>query len=185
MKYFKKIKLSCASLITEFAINDTLVKLQNRNWDSQLQIRHVLPEDLQNTINDELSIIKIPNMLYCQTYLRKQNNIQSIHVDGTKDGLIHAAINIPLIGVSSNRYNWYSGNYELKHVYKSNLSYHDIVWRSPPVLADTIELNETYLIRVDAPHSAVAGPSERWIFTMRFCGNPSFEELYNSIINNE
>lgn len=146
----------------------------------QLQVRHILPDELKNIINRELNSKGIPNILYCQTYLRKQNHVQGIHVDGDNE-LIKCAINIPLVGCAGSKYNWYSGKYILTRITKYDLIFHDVRWLENPILGASIEFDDIYLIRVDAPHSAVAGPEERWVFTMRFNDNPSFDDLYDSL----
>lgn len=180
MQYFKKINLNCAELIKEFAIADTIMQVQDKKYIFQLQIKHSLPSELKNIINAELHSYGIPEVLYCQTYLRHPNHVQGIHIDGDSQ-LISCAINIPLKGCANSKYNWYDGDYKLNRTDKNGLIFHDIKWTNKPIMAATVNLNDTYLIRVDAPHSAVAGPEERWIFTMRFHGNPPFDELYDKL----
>jgi hypothetical protein len=180
MQYFKKINLECADQIKAFAINDTINQIQNKKWSLQLQVRHILPDGLRNIINYELNSKGIPDILYCQTYLREPNHIQGIHVDGDKE-LIKCAINIPLVGCAGSKYHWYSGKYMLGRVVKHGLIFHNVMWLENPIVDASIEFDGIYLVKVDAPHSAVAGPEERWVFTMRFNDNPSFDDLYNSL----
>lgn len=180
MQYFRKINLKCAEQIKEFAIADTIKQVQDRKFNCQLQVRHSLPSELKNIINCELSNIGIPEVLYCQTYLRQPNHIQGIHIDGDSQ-IISCAINIPLKGCADSKYNWYDGDYQLERVSRLGLIFHDIKWSTKPVMSATVNLDDAYLIRVDAPHSAVAGPEERWVFTMRFNGNPLFDDLCNKL----
>jgi hypothetical protein len=47
-----------------------------------------------------------------------------------------------------------------------------------PSVAATVELNQPYLLNVGTPHRSEANKTEdKWVFTMRFYGNPTFEML--------
>lgn len=178
MKYFCKVNLPSHLLIQEFAINDIEIKIKNINSiGDQIRIKHNISGELLDVINDDLKNIGLPNLLYAQSYIRKKNTKQRIHVDGL-DELISLAINIPLKGTKNSKFNWYDGDYKLVNTIQGDLYFYNVVWNSPPILVESLEILEPHLIRVDKPHNAVSSLEEdRWIFTMRFENNPSNHTL--------
>lgn len=181
--YFKKINLSCEEKIRKFAILD--IESQNIDTDkvtTQIKVNHILPLDLKNEINQELNNFGIPEVLYCLSYIRPKNHFQGIHLDGTDSTIIHSAINIPLKGSKGSYHIWYSGDYETALVKLDSNVYHRIIWKDKPIEADRLEIDSSYLVRVDAPHSAQSSMNEdRWVFTMRFKYNPAFEDLIGKL----
>jgi hypothetical protein len=142
-----------------------------------------LPKDLLTTVNNELNSFGISDILYCRYYNRPKQSTQFIHVDGQPDLFLHCAINIPIGGGSDSKFIWYKGDFELVPVNltATNQTAFDIKWNSTPSIAESIEMIDgCYLVRIDQPHQAVASStSNRSVFTIRFKGNPSFEEIYD------
>jgi hypothetical protein len=183
--YFKKINIKAENSIRSFAISDINRFLSSTPWNNtQTRIKHKLPDEILNSVNEELNSYGIPKILYCQSYIRKKGNCQGIHIDGTNGELINAAINIPLQGCNNSKFTWYSGDYDLVERNIGDLYFYNLKWKSVPQVASTLELTDSHLVRVNMPHSAQASFTEdRWIFTMRFVGNPTFEELYEKLPN--
>jgi len=182
MKYFKEINLSCESRIKDFVIKDVKDRLNFDRIENQIRIKHELPKDLLSDLNTELNAINFPALLYCQSYIRIKNNVQRIHIDGFGDKVINAAINIPILGTTNSKHNWYAGDYRLISKNIKGLYFHDVLWKKDPILMDSLELDRPYLVRVNEPHNAIASSDDvRWIFTMRFFNNPTFEYLYDNI----
>lgn len=188
MEYYKKINLKCESLIREFVIKD--LNPPPTNFKDSVKVAHTLPEELLNTVNAELAEYGIPPVWYCQSYLRRKGTWQGIHIDGVKDVNIHVAINLPIQNTEDSKFIWYTGDYhtDIKVGKAQNvnggvipITYHDITFDNLKEAA-SLELNQAHLIRVDRPHRACANEvDDRWIFTMRFKGNPTFEELYEKL----
>jgi hypothetical protein len=188
MEYYKKINLKCEPLIREFVIKD--LDPVPTNFKDSVKVAHTLPDELLQIINSELAEYGIPNVWYCQSYIRLKGTTQGIHTDGVKDLNIHVAINLPIRNTEDSKFTWYSGDYKsgVKTGLAQNTSgtaipitFHDITFQNLQEAA-TIELNQAHLIRVDRPHRATANQvADRWIFTMRFKGNPTFEELYDKL----
>jgi len=181
--YCKKIYLESEESIKSFAISDIakqipIFKILNR----QIKIRHILPDNLLQIVNLELGKYNIPPILYCLSYIRPKNNFQGIHIDGDRNGLISSAINIPLKGNINSYQIWYTGNFTTALVTTENNVYHRIMWEDTPKEAFRAEINQAHLVRVDQPHSAMSNDfEERWVFTMRFQGNPKFDELIKNV----
>lgn len=173
MKYYEKINLKCSEAIRQYAITEIEQKLSiKQNYNAQIRIKHELPIELLEIVNKELASYNISNVLYAQSYLRKKNSKQEIHIDGDNE-LISLAINIPLKGTINSKFNWYDGDYDLIKTKIQDLVFYSIIWKSKPVHVATLELNDSYILRVDVPHNAESSPIEdRWIFTMRFKDNP-------------
>lgn len=188
MEYFKKLDLKCESLIREFVMQQ--VNPMPANIIDSVKISHTLPDELLKTINDELSSYGIPDVWYCQSYIRRRNTVQGIHMDGVPGLNIHAAINLPIKNTEGSKFVWYDGSYATDIATNKTetvaggtepITYHNVQLSNNDVSV-SLELDQAYLIKVDAPHSAWANPhADRWIFTMRFKGNPTFEELYDKL----
>lgn len=143
-----------------------------------------LPDELLKIVNDELSSYNISNIEYCRVYLWPRGSVQNIHVDGV-DKVLHCAINIPLHGGENSKFQWFGGNFNLSpgNLLRTNQKAYYINWLSDPHITESIEIKDgCYLIRIDQPHQAIAAAdSDRWMFTMRFIDNPTFEELYDRL----
>ena len=179
--YFKLIPLDCEEQIRAFAIADIEAQLGASAYvlTSQVRVKHILPNELLEIVNTELSTkYNIPPVEYCQSYLRPKKDIQRAHINGDQNGIRHAAINIPLKGTTGSIYRWLSGTYEMTVKDINGLIFHQLIWMDIPTVADTLELNNPYLINVGTPHRSEANKTEdKWIFTMRFYGNPTFDML--------
>lgn len=178
MIYFKNINLYSTALIQEFVLDDIFQKLKSmEDFSSQVRIKHKFPSNLEKEVNENLKVLNIPPLWYAQSYLRRKNTKQEIHIDGDSE-IISSAINIPLRGANNSKFNWYTGDYKIYRMKHKDIIYQKIQWLTKPILAETLQIDKPYLIRVDKPHSAESSSEEdRWILTMRFKGNPNFDLL--------
>ena len=179
--YFKLIPLDCAEQIKAFAIADIEAQLGASAYvlTSQVRVKHTLPNELSEIVNAELlTKYNIPPVEYCQSYLRPKKDIQRAHVDGDQNETRHAAINIPLKGTTGSIYRWLDGTYETQLKDLDGLIFHNLIWMNIPSVAATLELNDSYLLNVGTPHRSEASKTDdKWVFTMRFYGNPTFDTL--------
>lgn len=186
MEYYKKINLKCEKSIRDYLLD--VVTPPNKITD-QTKISHELPKDLLDIVNTELSSYGIGEILYCQSYLRSAGTVQGIHIDGINFRW-HAAINLPIQNTKGSKFSWYNGAYDIEQKTRytgdgaggvTPITFFEIINQDLKEAA-SIELDQAYLVRVDEPHSATANDiTNRWIFTMRFKGNPTFEELYEKL----
>ena len=184
MMNYKKINLQCLDNLKSYVVNqikDSLLPTGSLTVTSNIV---TLPDDLLNIVNDELSSYNISNIEYCRVYLWPKGSVQTAHVDGSTR-VLHCAINIPLHGGEDSKFQWLEGNFKLvpKNLPHTNQKAYYINWESTPCITESIEIKDgCYLIRIDQPHQAIAAmDSDRWIFTMRFKDNPTFEELYDKL----
>ena len=185
MEYYKKINLKCEQLIRDYLLELVLVPTEIID---QTKIPHQLPKYLLDQVNGELASYGVPEILYCQSYMRAKGTTQGIHIDGVGFKW-HAAINMPIQNTEGSKFNWYKGTYTVGQKTQDTgamggrapITFFELVDKELEVAA-SIELDQAYLIRVNEPHNAVANDlADRWIFTMRFKGNPTFEELYEKL----
>ena len=181
---YKKINLRCLDNLKSYVVNqikDLLLPTGRLTVVTTFVV--TLPDKLLKIINEELSSYSISNIEYCRVYLWKKGSVQTPHVDGS-DEVLHCSINIPLHGGENSTFRWYSGDYDLKldDIGKNQKAY-VVNWNSSPYITESIEIKDgCYLVRIDQPHQAIASAdSDRWVFTMRFKGNPAFEELYDKL----
>jgi hypothetical protein len=184
MIYYKKINLKCLSKLQGYLFNYINSSLQSLEILEVSAPMVVLPDELLNLVNSELNLYKIPDIDYCRIYLWPKGSVQPVHIDGSTT-ILHCAINIPLYGGDHSKFQWYDGSFELVSVnlIKTNQVAYYIKWHTPPRIADSIEIKDgCYLVRIDKPHQAIASAnSDRWVFTMRFKDNPTFEDLYDKL----
>ena len=183
MLRYKKINLNCEDQLKKYLyklIGQTLPGLKLQSGISQLV---TLPDNLLNAVNAELYSYGISDVYYSRIYLWPKGSVQRPHVDGG-DEVLHCSINIPLHGGENSTFRWYSGDYDLKldDIGKNQKAY-VINWNSSPYITESIEIKDgCYLVRIDQPHQAIASKnSDRWVFTMRLKGNPTFEDLYDRL----
>ena len=147
------------------------VKMHNIKEDRRL-IHNIHPELLQQ-INTELNSRGFPALWYCQSYIRPGDQKLVQHVDG-ETYLVHGALNIPVSGTKNTKHTWETGDYTLV----PNVKHFSVKWNSDDKTSTDLELINPCLVRVDVPHSVTGnGIEHRWIITIRFQGNPEFEEL--------
>lgn len=173
LNFSDKIIQHCLNFIRENELEQFLKK--NHQYSTLVHI----PLDLLKEINQDFSILDFPKISYCRLYMRNSTSRQGIHIDGSTDKLVSAAVNIPLKGKGKHIY--YKGNYETILIENHNLVYHHINWKENPEIDEILELTQSYLVRVDRPHQVIGDGSERWAITMRFEGNPKYEDLCSKL----
>jgi len=181
---YKKINLECGTALKTFVLDRITQFLSGTEVTRVMSEIISLPEEMISTINVELKIYNVPAIEYCRVYLRPKNDIQFSHIDGGGE-VLHCAINIPLHGGENSKFQWLGGDYSvsLVNLPTTNQKAFAIKWNSEPTVIESIEMIDgCYLVRIDQPHQAIASAdSDRWVFTMRFKGNPTFEELYDKL----
>jgi hypothetical protein len=181
---YKKISLKCLDDLHTYMVDQIKDSLSPTNKLVITSNVVTLPDKLLKIINDELSSYNMSSIEYCRVYLWPKGSIQTVHVDGS-DKVLHCAINIPLYGGENSKFQWFGGNFKLAPVTlrHTNQQAYYINWMSTPSIIESIEMsNGCYLVKIDQPHRAImSADSDRWVFTMRFKGNPTFEELYDKL----
>jgi hypothetical protein len=186
--YFYPITLRCEEQLRQYAISEIErvhgADVMPKMYKQQLFLWHTFPEDLLNIVNAELAEYGIPEIDYAKSYARKAGNMQGAHIDGKDDYVVSTAINIPLKGAKDSKHVYFEGTYDSKPIHMNGLDFHDLKWSDRPKRVAELELLTPHLVRVDRPHAAYASPTEdRWILTIRFAGNPQFDEVVNRIKN--
>jgi hypothetical protein len=184
MIHYKKINLNCLGELQSYLHSHISTLIPESGISKVISNAIILPVGLLTMVNTELNSYGIPDIEYCRIYLWPKNSIQIPHVDGT-DVITHCAINIPLHGGKNSKFQWLGGEFDLKlvDIVTTTQKAYAVKWRSLLKVIDSVELIDgCYLIRIDQPHQAIASPnSDRWVFTMRFKGNPTFEDLYDRV----
>jgi hypothetical protein len=186
MEFSTPIKLQCEQLIRDWALKDLEAKKATTQLIIKTQYRasHEFPEELLSVVNAELNSYGIPGVMYADSYVRRRASKQYLHVDG-HDFPLFCAINIPLKGTTNSRFEYYGGDYAIVPKLAKGLKWFEPEWYGEPVLKESLELTSAHLVRVDVPHMAVANDEEdRWILSMRFLGNPSYEYVKHCIEKN-
>jgi len=148
----------------------------------QFRAKHDFPDELIDKVNKELNSYGMPNVAWADSYVRRKGSKQYLHIDGQRFPLF-CAINFPLKGTKNSRFEYYGGDYTItQHEGLDNLYWFNTTWTGEPKLIDNLELTKSHLVRVNVPHMAVASAEEdRWILSMRFEGNPTYEYMQECI----
>ena len=108
------------------------------------------------------------------------------HIDYSNDGPVYTSLIIPVEGCKDTHMYWLAGNYNLHQVITPtnsgtyNTSHGRIQWTAPPVVIDRVEINDSPMIAsASIPHSVTSRSdgSYRTILSIRFQGNPTFDEV--------
>lgn len=136
-------------------------------------------------INEILQPLRFPPAITAILFSRPAGIEQPIHVDCTADDdltLVNAALNIPLANADSSAMNWYTGEYTIigkEAVGRDGIKrkYAQVNWNDAPSILDRTYMQAPTLVRVSIPHNVSRSERHREILTVRFAGNPTFDEL--------
>jgi len=155
-----------------------------------------LPDNLVDEINAWNANLGLPKLHYAVLFQKhnlfeKKNN--SIHIDynADYDDVAKCALNVPILNFENTTMSWWKGDYSKKMLYANQscckddkpngdikIPYLDLQWNSEPELEYTYEIeNIPHICKINIPHSVTAPEQFRVVLSMRFEGNPSFEEI--------
>ena len=151
----------------------------------------ILPSDILTTLQDELATYGLPEILNCLVFKRKNFSrplINFVHIDYCQDSneIINASIILPISGCEGTYMYWVEGEYETKFAwYPVQTAFQKITWKSDYNIIKETEITVPTLCRVNIPHDAYNGLNTeyRTIASIRFKGNPSFEEILQKRFN--
>lgn len=145
-----------------------------------------MPDDVERKINLELKEYGLPEATTFVCFKRKMflEQNQVAHVDYSNEyGIINCALIVPVEGCSDTNMYWMDGDFTTQKRIISASSYLGIIWQKSPTVIDSVEIDSVpYLTRVSIPHSVTSrrDGSYRTIVSIRFKGNPSFDEMLKS-----
>jgi len=175
MNLYKEINFQFIPDLIKWVKTDIGKRVKMENIKEDRRLRHDINPALLHEINKELNARGFPSIWYCQSYIRPGDQTLVQHVDG-ETYLVHGALNIPVSGTKNTKHTWQTGDYTLV----PNTLHFSVQWNSDNRTTTDLELLTPCLVRVDAPHSVTGnGIEHRWIITIRFQGNPEFDDLFN------
>jgi len=155
-----------------------------------------IPDNLIEEINSWNNSLGLPDLHYAVLFQKynlfeKKNN--SIHIDYNADynDVAKCALNVPILNFENTSMSWWKGNYSKKILYANQtcckddkpsgdikIPYLDLEWNSEPELEYTYQVEDTpHICKISIPHSVTAPEEFRVVLSMRFKGNPTFEEI--------
>jgi hypothetical protein len=179
MKYFS---VAC----NPFSKNthNRLQKLVDRKILLDTVLLQLLPiDDLRQEINQDLDKydLKIEHVLL---FYRPPALPIGTHVDyfASSNSPCYGSLVLPWVCSSEYLVYWEDGNFDLDLVAEStrdysNIEYYNINWNSEPQVCYEAKINTPIVVRTHVPHGTYSVDSRLLLATVRFAGNPSFEEL--------
>jgi hypothetical protein len=152
----------------------------------------ILPSDILTTLQDELATYGLPEILNCVVFKRKnfpRPLINFAHIDYCQHSqeIINASIILPISGCEGTYMYWVDGEYETRISLAAGqtTAFQQLIWKSDYSIIKETEITVPTLCRVDIPHDAHNGLNTeyRTIASIRFKGNPSFEEILQKRFN--
>ena len=146
-----------------------------------------IPNTVVDQFNLEMSQYGPFVYRHCTVFARPAGQKQSIHVDGNSEsGISNASLNIPIFGGKGTMMHWYGGDYSIQEKDVGTaipvVKYFDLSWNSPAVKIDSLEIKESYFVRVNIPHSVDAPEdTDKATLCIRFRKNPLLEEFHKFI----
>jgi hypothetical protein len=186
MHYFKFFVPSLLEMVD--AVKNQTIKLWDLNGrHKDLIFQPFMPEKITEKFNAELSCYAPYQYKYCTVFARAAGQKQKIHVDGNLlHGMTHMSLNIPVFGGNGTMMHWYTGDYQIVETVTGKESvnkYFELQWNNEPKKINSVEVNESYIVRVDIPHSVDAPLDEdKATLCIRFKKNPTFEDFYAHIM---
>ena len=177
MKYFS---VACNPFSKH--INSQLQKLVDKRMFHDNVLLQLLPiDDLRQDINQDLAKydLKIEHVLL---FYRPTGSPIGTHVDSVADdgGVCNCSLVLPWMCDSGYSVYWEDGDFDL--VLESPKGYRDvkylaIKWNSEHQVCHEAKVNTPVVVRTHVPHGTYSVDSRLLLATVRFAGNPSFEEL--------
>jgi len=174
-RLFVPFKLECEQLLVDFCKKDI-----EEQWDrkSIKLLIHEFPDCIRRILNAELTSKNLPILEGNFSTIRTKKQPGTIHSDGG----FHVGLNIPIFGTRGSSMLWFDGDY-IEFFQETQKTVVTVLkWNSQPKMIGELELLESHLMRVDVPHNVYPNPnSDRAILSIRFEGNPTWEEILERI----
>ena len=188
--------LEVASVVREFEWNDFYDRLRDfgaqfiddataqtqssRTPDTHIVLKRVMPEDLPVFVKQEMGHLAVQHL---QIFWIKARSCGMIHTDGLDR---HCALNIPLRNTDLGIQEWFEhpfteyafrGNGTVSRVTTEEVHQYPLKWDKPAslqlVLKKPTVVNTNMWHRVDNRNN----PNHRYVISLRFKDNPSFEHV--------
>lgn len=141
------------------------------------KISELIIEDVDTAFNRQHKLVE--GMMFCQPSRKVREHI--IHVDGTEENNLDYykfAINIPILNCDQGEMVWYGGDYDLRLVDGQQTvkdvgpglgKYHELVWKSEPVVIHSKIIDTPHIVKIDVPHQVINHSDNfRVMLTTRF-----------------
>jgi hypothetical protein len=179
LKCFEKFKKQTLEYMNQFSGESIYVK------------EVPITAELVELFKQEMAEYGLPGAWNFLSFKRKNfvsENASGTHVDYSKhfNSPVYTSLVIPVEGCENTHMYWMDGDYQLNQVATStnskeqNVAYGKIQWNESPTVVDRVEINDSpMLAKASIPHSVTSRTdgSYRTILSVRFIGNPTFEEV--------
>jgi hypothetical protein len=181
MKYFSIVRNPFST-----GLQNQLKKLVDKNMLTDSVLLQLLPIDgLKHEINAELEKhdLRIEHILL---FYRPASTPIDSHVDLFVDGTVcKSSLVLPWICKDGYSVYWEQGNFDLSRVSPDghdDVEYFEMDWKSNPEVCYQTKIHTPVVVKTDIPHGVYSLDSKLLLATIRFEGNPSFDELCTKLM---
>lgn len=172
MLFFKQIHLTTWSSI------QALARQQLAEWNESREQIFRMPKhgEVFDEVNAELNSLGLPSISIWSIFARGKRNIQDIHVDAaTPTERVHSAIIVPVLGTEGSVFQWFEEPHAVINFPTNDekSTFFKTIYRQQPKPICEVEILSPHIVRVDAPHRAIASShSPRAIVSIKLATNP-------------
>jgi hypothetical protein len=142
-------------------------------------------DDLKDEINAELEKydLKIEHILL---FYRPPSTPIDSHVDLFIDGTVcKSSLVLPWVCKDGYSVYWEQGDFDLSRASPDghkDVEYFEMDWKSKPNICYEAKIHTPVVVKTDTPHGVYSLNSKLLLATIRFEGNPSFNDLCKKLI---
>lgn len=182
MQYTQQVNLKCHDLIVDH-FSKILAEL---NTEESYFERFELPDSMMDIIRAEFAEYDLVPINWWLS-VKKRNVYDfdhthfSVHLDAYPDGTrFNAALIIPIEGYTDAPMIWFDGEFTDEFIMKEDYGYNKITWQNVSnMVIHKEDIVAPTICKIHIPHSTYSrhDGSYRAVTTVRFEGNPTFEEV--------
>ena len=191
MQYSLPIQLKCYEQLKEHVS----ALLSDYNTDDHHVVVLPITPELDNIFSEEMQSYGLtPRNGWLafkkKNYFNKKSINPICHIDytdSTGSEICNVSLIIPLENTNDAPMIWYTGEYDIVHVDMGSYSFATADWKNEgEVPTHKTDITQPTFCRVHIPHDTWSNEdgSYRSVVTVRFHGNPTFEEIAEKISNN-
>jgi hypothetical protein len=164
-------------------------ELARRGADKIVQKSVSFLRDPIKPLDNILSPLGFPKIRSCILFSRPGNEKHIIHIDNIPTEefeTVNCAMTFPIQNCNNSYMYWYQGEYDIIPVTvpgpdRTQVRYSDLNWHTGPIELDKTIIDAPTLVNASLPHNIQQVPVHRKLLTLRFVGNPEFQEIADLI----
>lgn len=181
MKYFSIVRNPFST-----RLQNQLQKLVDKNMLTDDVLLQTLPIDnIKEQIDTELEKYDL-RIEYILLFYRPPSTPIDSHIDSFVDGTVcKSSLVLPWVCKDGYSVYWEQGDFDLSRISPDgydDIEYFKLNWKSGPDICYQAKIHTPVVVKTDIPHGVYSLDSKLLLATIRFEGNPSFEDLCKKLM---